>query len=94
MLEEFMTWHAPLLQSIVVRNNDPRLTIARKLSDLNEKEWQEKRRRQKYEAKQQIKQGCLLAEQRDSGKRKFDDANPTEQQLIDDIETEKSRRRY
>ena len=90
MLEEFMTWHASMLKSIVSRKKDPRMTIARKLSDLNEKEWREHRRRNKYEAKQRLKQGESLAEQKNYGKRKFEDMSATEQQALADFETQKS----
>ena len=34
MLEEFMDWHSSLLQSILERQQDPDMTTARKLSDL------------------------------------------------------------
>ena len=70
------------------------MTIARRLSDLDERKWQQQRRQNKSEAKQRIKDGEFLAKQRDRGKRTFEDMSATEQQLIEDYETQKSSREY
>ena len=94
MLEEFMTWHASLLQSILEHQTHTDMTTARRLSDLDQKQWQQRRRQTKWEAKQKIQRGTFLAEQRDNGKRKFDDMSATEQQLLEDFETQKSRKQY
>ena len=94
MLEEFMAWHASLLQSLIKRQNHPDVIMARKLSDLTLGEWQRVRRQCKMEAKQRLYNGAFLAEQRDSGKRKFDDMSATEQQVLEDFETNKSRKEY
>ena len=94
MLEEFMTWHASLLQSILEHQDHPDMTTARRLSDLDQKQWQQRRRQTKLEAKQQVQRGTFLAEQRDNGKRQFEDMSVAEQQLLEDFETQKSSKQY
>ena len=94
MLEEFMTWHASLLQSILEHQDHPDMTTARRLSDLDQKQWQQRRRQTKLEAKQQVQRGTFLAEQRDNGKRQFEDMSATEQQVLEDFETQKSKKQY
>ena len=89
-----MTWHASLLQSIIERKNDPDMTIARKLSDLTQKQWQQLRQQTKAEAKERTKYAEFFVEQRDRGKRKFEDMSATEQQILEDFETQKSARQY
>ena len=89
-----MTWHASLLQSIRERKDEPHMTIARRVSDLDQRQWRQQRRFLKNDAKQEMKHGEFLAKQRDSGKRKFEDMSATEQQILEDFETDKSKRRY
>ncbi len=67
MLEEFMTWHALLLQWLLERQQHPNMITAQRLSDLDQKEWQTQRRRKKNEAQQRLSQGARLATLRDSG---------------------------
>ena len=88
MLEELMTWHASLLQSILERKQHPDMIDAHKLSALDQKQWQ-KQRRQQYEAKQRLNQGTFLARARNTGKRQLEDMSATEQQLLKDFETHK-----
>ena len=71
MLQEFMTWHASLLQWLLERQKHPNTTFARRLSDLDQKEWQIERRRQKEEARQGLLHGTHLATLRDSGQKKL-----------------------
>ena len=94
MLEDFMTWHASLLQSILEHQDHPDMTTARRLSDLDQKQWQQRRRQTKLEAKQQVQRGTFLAEQRDNGKRQLEDMSAAEQQLLEDFETQKSSKQY
>ena len=94
MLEEFMTWHASLLQSLLDHKQHPDVIMARKLSDLDQSEWQRQRRLWKKEAKQRMNYGASLAEQRDSHKRKFDDMSATEQQTLHDFDTQKAKKTY
>ena len=93
-LEELMTWHASLLQSILERQQHPDMTTARMLSDLDQKQWQRRRRERKLEAKQRMDQGALLVKQRGSGKKTNEDMSATEQQVLEDFETQKARRQY
>ena len=94
MLEAFMIWHASLLHSLLEREKHPDMTIARKLSDLDHRQWREERQQRKCEANQRLRQGRHLASQRDSRKRKCDDMSATEQQLLEDFETRKSEKQY
>jgi hypothetical protein len=94
MLEEFMNWHASLLQSLIERNTHPAVVLAHKLSDLDQHEWQKQRRKCKIKAKQRMDYGAFLVKERDSGKRKFDDMSATEQQTLEDFENLLSRRVY
>ena len=47
MLEELMTWHASLLQSLLDRQEHPDMKHVRRLSALNEQKWQMQRREEK-----------------------------------------------
>ena len=107
MLEEFMTWHASLLQSLLEHQQHPDVIMARRLSDLDQMR-NELWRLCKMKAKQRMNYGASLVEQRDSRKRKFDDASlaeqrdsrkrtfddmsATEQQILEDFDTQKARR--
>ena len=93
MLEELMIWHACLLQWLVKRQDNPNTIIARKLSDLNQKEWQAERRHRKYELQQQLRQGTHLAELRDSKRKRFDDMSATEQRVLEDYDCGKLQKR-
>ena len=90
MLDLFMTWHASMLHSIVERQQHPDMAIARKLSELDQKQWRAKRQQHKYEAKQRLGYGKFLAEQRDgSCKRKVEDMSVTEQQVLEEFDSKK-----
>lgn len=94
MLDEFMIWHCALLQYIVQYKADPHMAIALRLSDLNEGEWRETRQRLKNEARLRLKDGARLSKQKDTGKRMWGEMSSTEKQLIEDYETNKSKREY
>ena len=94
MLEDVMIWHASLLHSILDRQGHPNMQIARRLSSLEHKMWQEKRRESLSEAKWQMAQGARLQKQRDSGKRTFDNMSATEQPILEDFDTKRTQRRY
>ena len=70
------------------------MVTALKLSDLNEGEWRETRLRLKNEAKQRLKDGSRLSQQKDTGKRTWDEMSSTEKQLVEDYETNKSTTEY
>ena len=94
MLEELMTWHASLLQSLLQRQKHPDMEHARRLSALDERKWQLQRRTQKYKAKQRLDEGIRLIKQRDSGKRKFEDMSATEQRIVEDCYTGKAHKEH
>ena len=89
-----MTWHVSLLQSLLEHQQHPDVIMARRLSDLDQKEWQRQRRLSKMKAKERMNHGALLVEERDNHKRKFDDMSTEEQQMLEDFETPKARKLY
>ena len=84
MLEEFMIWHASLLQSLLDRQENPDMKYVRRLSALNEQKWQRQRREEKNKVKERIDEGVRLSAQRDSRKRKFEEMSATELQTLED----------
>ena len=94
MLEEFMTWHALLLHWLLKQQQHPFTSTAQKLSALDQREWQNERRRLKAEARERLKEGEHLVTLRDKGKRKFEDMSATEQQVVEDFECGKLKRRH
>ena len=90
MLEDLMVWHASMLQSILERQQHPNTAIARRLSDPEQKQWQNERRENKAGAKQYMDHGERLVNQIDSGKRKAEHMSATEQQIIQDFQSRKS----
>ena len=94
MLEEFMTWHASFLQSLVARQQHPDMIHWQMISNLDQTEWQRQRRQRKREAQQRLKSGALLVEERNSCKRTFADMSPSEQQTIHDFGTQKTIKMY
>ena len=94
MLDEFMIWHSSLLQYIVEYKAHPDMAVALKLSDFNEGQWRETRQRLKNEARHRLKDGAGLSKQKDTGKRTWNEMSSTQKELIEDYETNKSRRQY
>ena len=60
--------------------------MAQKLSDLDQKQWQTERRRKKYEAQEQLREGAHLAELRDSNRKRYHDMSATEQRALEDFD--------
>ena len=89
-----MTWHAAMLDYILEIKKDPAMAMAIRLSDLNEKTFVEERRQLFANAKQRLRDGALLAEQKELGQINWDDMSATEQHLVEDFETKKLERDY
>ena len=94
MLDELMIWHCCLLQWLVMRQDDPNTIIARKLSDLNQRDWQAERRVRKRALQQEIRQATLLAELRDTNKKRLHQMSATEQRVLEEYETGKLQKRH
>ena len=94
MLQDFMTWHGSLLRWLADKEKDPIMMLARKLSDLNLKEWQIERRRRKWEAQQELRQGAHLAELRDGNNKRFHDMSATEQRVLEDFDCGRLEKRH
>ena len=86
MLHEFLIWHSSLLQWLTKLLKSPNTIMARKLSDLDQKEWQAERRCKKYEVKQQMREGAHLAELRDTDCASYDNMSATEQRVLEGFE--------
>ena len=94
MLEDLMTWHASLLHSLLDRESHPDMATARKLASLDQRLWQQELRKKREQAREAMVQGERLAAERDSKKRTFQQMSATEQQVLEDFETNKSRKEY
>ena len=94
MLDELMTWHCCLLQWLVMRQDDPDTIIARKLSDLNQRDWQAERRLRKWALKQEVRQAKRLAELRDTNKKRLHQMSATEQRVLEEYENGNLQKRY
>ncbi len=94
MLQEFMTWHGSLLRWLADKEKDPNTIMARKLSDLNLKEWQIERRRRKWEAQQELQQGTHLAKLRDGNNKRRHDMSATEQRVLEDFDGGKMEKQF
>ena len=94
MLQEFMTWHGSLLRWLADQEKDPWVYMARKLSDLNLKEWQIERRRRKWEAQQELQQGTHLAKLRDGNNKRRHDMSATEQRVLEDFDSGKLEKQF
>ena len=92
MLEEFLQWHTSLLKWLSNVQNDPNTIVAQKLSALNEKEWQAERRRKKSDIEQQLRQGALLVNLRDTHGKRYHDMSATEQRVLEAYDTERLKR--
>jgi hypothetical protein len=92
ILEELMIWYSSLLQWLTKHQKDPKTIMAQKLSDLDQKLWQAERRRRKYEAQEQLREGAHLAELRDSDRKRYHDMSATEQRVLEDFECGKLRK--
>ena len=94
MLDELMIWHCCLMQWLVMRQDDPNTIIARKLSDLNQRDWQAERRVRKWALQQEVRQAKLLAELRDTNKKRLHQMSATEQRVLEEYETGKLQKRH
>jgi hypothetical protein len=94
MLDEFMTWYGTLLRWLAAQDTDPNTIFARKLSDLNLKQWQAERRRRKSEAQLDLRHGVHLAELRDGNKKRPHDLSATEQRVLEDFDSGKFDKRH
>ena len=85
MLGELMIWHSRLLRGLVMRQDDPNTIIERKLSDLNQRDWQAERRVRKLALQQQV---------RDAKGKRLHQMSATEQRILEENETGKLQKRH
>lgn len=89
MLEDGVHWHASLLQSLVEHEKRPGLAHARQMSDRQQTAWRRQKKQAYLYAKQALSQGKRLSKDRDSNKRRYDEMSATEQQTLEDFDTNK-----
>ena len=94
VLYELMIWYASLLKWLVQRQKDPNAIMAQKLSDPDQKLWQDERRRKKAEAQEQLRHGKHLVELRDNDRKRFHEMSATEQRDLEDFECGRSKKRH
>ena len=94
MLGELMIWHSRLLRGLVMRQDNPNTIIERKLSDLNQRDWQAERRVRKRALQQEIRRATLLAELRNTNKKRLHQMSATEQSVLEEYETGKLQKRH
>ena len=85
MLGEVMIWHSRLLRGLVMRQDDPNTIIERKLSDLNQRDWQAERRVRKLALQQEV---------RDAKGKRLHQMSATEQRVLEENETGKLQKRH
>ena len=85
MLGELMIWHSRLLRGLVMRQDDPNTIIERKLSDLNQRDWQAERRVRKLALQQEV---------RDAKVKRLHQMSATEQRVLEENETGKLQKRH
>ena len=94
MVHDLMNWHASLLQSILHRQQHPGMEDAHKCSAKDKGQWRRDRQEDKSKELADLREGQDLAKKRDSGKRKFDTMSATEQQLVEDYDSNRLSKRY
>ena len=99
MLGELMIWHRRLLHWLVMQRDNPNRIIERKLSDLNQRDWQAERPVRKLALQQEIRDAKgkrlhqFFVEQRVLVGRLYDE-NATEQRVLEENETGKLQKRH
>ena len=88
ILDDGMRWHASLLQSLIEHRTGPELEHARRMSSREMAAWRLPKQQKCRAAKEALKRGQRLREERDSNKRSYDEMSATEQQLLEDFETQ------
>ena len=94
MLEDFMTWHASLLQSILEHQDHPDMTTAGRLSDLDQKQWQQRRDKQNWKQNNKYSAAHSWRSKETTTNKQIEDMSAAEQQLLEDFETQKSSEQY
>ena len=89
ILDDGMRWHDSLLQSLVEHDKRPGLAHAQQMSNLELSEWRHQKQQAFLVAKQARSEGRRLSMERDSKKRSYYDMSATEQQMLEDYDTEK-----
>ena len=93
ILEDGVHWHVSLLRSLIEHDQRPGLAHERQMSDLQQTAWRRQKQQAHLHAKQALAQGKRLCEDRDSRKRTYSEMSATEQQLLEDFDTNKLQKR-
>ena len=93
-LDECLLWYSGLANDIVVYRNQEGFDAQLSASSLDEQDRQRQQMRRKalQQARDALRQGAYLAEQRDDNKRSFDDMDKAEQKVLEDYDTGKAKK--
>ena len=91
-LDDCLKWYSSLANAIVVHQTQEGFVENRLASSLEkpQKERQQRRREELQKAKDALWTGAALVEQRESGKRSFEDMDHAEQEMLESYETGKA----
>jgi hypothetical protein len=91
-MEEGLHWYAALATSIVTHESQSGFHTQQSLGSIHPDEQQERRRETLQRAREALRKGKALVEERDRKKRKYDDMRCSEQRALEDYETGKAQR--
>ena len=93
-LDECLQWYSCLANDIVVHQTQEGFDAQLSASSLDEQERQRQQTRREalQKARDALRLGAALAKQRDDGKRSYDDMNDTEQKVLEDYETGRTKK--
>ena len=98
-LDECLQWYSCLANDIVVHQTQEGFDAQLSASSLDEQERQRQQTRREalQKARDALRRGEALAQERDDRKRSYDDMNDAEQKILEDYETgrtEKQKQRF
>ena len=93
-LDQCLQWYVDLANNIVSHQTQEGIDVQRAASskDEQERQQQQKRREALQKAQNALRLGQALARQRNEGKRKFEDMDEDEQQILEDYDTGRAKR--
>ena len=93
-LDDCLRWYVSLANAIVIHQSQTDFEVQLSQSSLKEEEIlrQLSRREALQTARDDLRRGATLANQRDSNKRSYDEMNDTEQKTLEDYDTGRTKR--
>ena len=93
-LDECLQWYSSLANAIVDHQSQEGFDVQVSASSLNEqdRQRQQTRREALQKARDDLRRGAVLVQERDDRKRSYDEMNTDEQKILEDYETGKTKR--